>query len=139
MKHVPLILGLSLITTSLFALDCGNLGLTITNNTGATCELKNTIFLYGYYSGGIPRSLPNGATSDTFYITQDNNGIGLELDYRCDNKVVIFLSQQAYCGIYAGSIYASTYGGNDLNAEYRAQEGSYWYGLPGQITWNIHQ
>lgn len=139
-KRTLLCLSLSLLTSALYALDCGNLGITIINNTGGTCELKSSIFIYGYYNSNLPRSIPNGATAPTFYLQQDSDGIGAEFDYRCDNnKVAIFYSFQSYCGIYAGTIVGQAYTGNDLVAEYRREEGSYWNKLPGQITWTLHQ
>ena len=140
MKRLVAALGLFSVSTILFSLDCGYLGITIMNASGHDCKLRNTTLRYGaLYQGGVQAEIPNGTTSKTFYLEQGyKQGAGVTLDYRCDNKVVIFYSLQTRCGLFAGSISGWPYIGNDLALEHWEIIGSSWSPLPGQITWKIN-
>ena len=140
MKRVWITLGLCFTSTILFALNCRNLGITITNATSYNCALSTTSLFYGsLFSGPVPQTISSGETSSTFYMLQDNIGIGVQLDYRCDdNKVVIFYSGQNHCGFSAGKVAGFPYIGSNLGLEHHETKGSYWSNIPGQITWKIY-
>ena len=123
---------------SLFALDCTNFGITITNETVDECVLKSSSLFYGYlFSGMVPLTIPSKATSPKFYLQQDDIGAGIQLNYRCNAKSVSFYSGQEHCNWVAGGIGGDTFGGNDLNVEYQYQYGSRWSNKAGEISWRI--
>lgn len=138
MKRILAILGLLSSSVMAFALGCEHLGITVTNTSPHDCVLKATQLFYGsLYRGGVPAVIPSGTTSPVFYFLQDDIGVGVRLDYRCDNKVVIFYSGQNSCSLGAGDIGGFPYIGNDLPVDHRETMGSWWYGLPGHISWKI--
>jgi hypothetical protein len=121
------------------SLNCQNLGITIANTSAHDCKLRATSLFYGaLFTGGIPGNIPSGTISKVFYMQQDGYGIGIQLDYRCDDKVVVFYSGQNYCNLSAGKIGGWPYIGNDLGLEHHETMGSYWSGVPGQISWKIY-
>lgn len=139
MKKAGLIIGLLFASTSLlFAADCGNLAMTIVNDTDKACVLRYSTFYAGKSEDPIPTLIPAHSTSPKFYLKQDLSGIGLFLDYRCEGNVVTFYSQQESCWFNAGKIAGFDYYVNDLVVDYHAVVGSYWGSLPGQMTWTIH-
>lgn len=138
MKKFILTLGLFSASTPLFALGCESLGITITNQTKDVCELKNVVQYSGALAKGrFPMIIPSGEMTPIFFMQQGYEGAGVQLDYRCGNKLVIFDSWQDYCGFYAGSVAGVVYKGNDLSAEFQTTFGSWWAALPGQIRWTI--
>lgn len=138
MKRQIMTVGLLAASSALFALDCGNLGITIVNSSAHQCVLKHTQLANGYFQNQAPLTIPSGSTSPTFYLTQDSSGVQVELDYRCDDKVVVMNSTQDHCGFMAGYVMGYAYHGNDLVTEHQETIGSYWSEIPGQITWTIH-
>ena len=138
MKRQFVALSLIAASTTLFALDCGNLGITIVNNSPHHCVLKHTVLDGGYFQNQAPLSVPSGSSMPTFYMAQGDNGVDVEFDYRCDGKVVVIGAHQDYCGFMAGYVVGQAYFGNDLVTEHQETIGSYWSETPGQITWTIH-
>lgn len=140
MKKLAVLFALMSISISSFAkINCQNLGITITNQSGHDCKLRINNRYYGsLYQGEIPTHIPNGTTTEVFYMKQSGNGVGIQLDYRCDNKVAIFTSYQDYCYMSAGSVWGTYYIGNDFSTISQPQMGSYWSGMPGQISWKIY-
>ncbi len=130
-------LGMMMASTTLFALDCGNLGITIENTSAHNCVLKHVLLMHGHFQDQVPLSMPSGSTSPVFYLYQDNDGVAVELDYRCDNKLVVINSSQTYCGHTAGYVKGNAYSGNDMVTEHRETMGGYWYATPGQIDWTF--
>lgn len=139
MKRVFSLLGLYFTSTFLLAMDCGSLGITITNMSGQDCVLRNKTVLFGSLIDEVPLTIPSGTTSPTFFIQQVKFiGSFLGLDYRCDNnKLVAFSSIQDFCLFSAGDVRGEIYEGNDLIVEYTKTLGNYWAELPGQIKWTI--
>ena len=141
MKRLVVMSALFSASMSLFAqsLSCQNLGISIKNASEQDCKLRATKLFYGYlYKGAIPVVIPKGTTSNVFFLDQDSTGIGIQIDYRCNDKLVSFYSGQNYCNFYAGDVGGWPYFGNDLGAEYQETIGSYWYSKPGQISWTIY-
>lgn len=139
MKQYLAVLGLAVASTGLYALDCGNLGIRITNMSTQNCTLKHVNLSNGLFLSPAPLNLPSGATSPIFYLQQNEFGISVELDYRCDdNNMVVINSSQTYCAIMAGYVDGWAYNGNDLVTEHQEFTGSYWNATPGQINWTIH-
>lgn len=134
------IIGVTLLAvfSAAFALDCGNLGITIVNSSPHQCVLRHALLMNGYFQNQAPLTIPSGSTSPTFYLAQGSYGIGVELDYRCDDQVVVINSMQEHCGFMAGYVMGNAYFGNDLVTEHQETIGSYWSELPGQITWTIY-
>ena len=138
MKIKCFALSIILTSTALNALDCGHLGITIVNASVHQCVLYAVRTINGYFIDWAPLTILSGTTSPTFYMNQDYYGVSVELNYRCDNKVVIFDSLQGFCDFMAGNIDGSSYIGNDLKTEHKEQLGSFWSSRPGQITWVIN-
>lgn len=126
------------ITSPLFAAFCGNLGITITNETEHDCVLRNTRVDNGFFQDQAPMIIASHSVSPTFYMVQDGSGIDVQLDYRCAKKVAMFYSSQEYCGFSAGNVRGYSYYTNDLSVENQIVIGSYWAATPGQISWRIH-
>lgn len=138
MKRHLTILALLTITSPLFAAFCGNLGITITNETDNDCVLRNTRVDSGLFQDQTPMTIPSHSTSPTFYMVQDSSGVAVQIDYRCDKKVAMFYSSQDYCGFSAGYVQGFSYYTNDLSVDHQIAIGSYWAATPGQISWRIH-
>ena len=140
MKKSLTLAGLLTASPLLFALNCGNLGIKIINNTNQDCQLKNKIISYGMLDQGTPPlNIPKGSESDLFFMYQDNVGVGVQLNYQCGDKRVKFYSYQEYCLIRAGDVGGSWDVWNDLALVNHPKMGSYWSSLPGQITWEIQE
>lgn len=137
MRYPALTLGALLLSTSALALDCGNLGISIENNSGHDCVLKHSTIFNGYSQNATPTVIPNGTTTPVFYLYQDGEGVAVEYDFRCDGKLAEMYSSQSYCGLSAGYVYGSSYAGNDLEVEHQEMSGSYWSSTPGYIHWRI--
>lgn len=138
MKKQLTILALLTITSPLFAAFCGNLGVTIMNETDYDCVLRKTYVEHGFFQDQAPMVIPGHSVSPTFYMAQDSSGIGVQMDYRCAKKVAMFYSSQQYCGFSAGGVDGYSYYTNDLSVENQIVIGSYWAATPGQINWRIH-
>ncbi len=138
MKRITVTLSLLILSTSLFAGYCGNLGITIINVSSHDCVLRNTQVDSGLFQDQAPITIPSNSTSPTFYMAQDNNGVRVLLDYRCDNKAALFYSEQDYCGFRAGNVIGYPLYATDMGLDYQVSMGSYWSAIPGQITWRIY-
>ena len=141
MKRFLLVFALLLSSIQLFANYCGNLGITIENTTAHDCVLRYTRMDYGYMQDQVPTTIPAGSTSPTFYMHQGFFGLAVLLDYRCDNKTLIFYSSQDYCRYSAGMVNGEQFyeNGSELHMDHKIELGSYWSKLPGQITWRIRR
>lgn len=138
-KLAVMFIFMSISIASFAKVNCQHLGITITNQSGHDCKLKiNNQFAGFLQEGEIPTHIPNGATTQVFYMKQDGNGVSIQLDYRCDNKVAIFTSNQQYCYWNSGETWGTYYVGNDFTVMPQSINGSYWSGLPGQISWKIY-
>jgi hypothetical protein len=84
MKRQVMTVGLLAASSALFALDCGNLGITIVNASTHQCVLKHVQLFEGYFQNQAPLTIPSGSTSPMFYLAQNSYGVDVELDYRCD-------------------------------------------------------
>lgn len=127
-------------STSVFSLNCTNLGVRITNTTPYACELKGKSIFYGALAENqIPTTIQSGTATQEFFMKQDDIGIGFTLNYTCGNKNIKFYSYQDYCGIAAGEVggYPETW--NELTMQHMDRMGSYWSGLPGLISWTIQE
>lgn len=139
MKKLMLLINLFVMSTTTFALGCGNLGIKIINATNKECVLKSKGIYYGLPDRGyIPSSIPSGTTSDEFFMRQDDTGIGIQLGYQCGDKKVKFYSYQEYCGWYAGDVGGIVDVWNELDAMATPVFGSWLASTPGRITWLIH-
>ena len=140
MKKTLVIASLLAASTGSFALNCGNLGIKISNTSNQECVIRNKSLFYGFLDKGVvPSSIPSGTTSDTFYMLQDSVGVGIQLAYQCGDKMVKFYSYQEYCLMSAGEVGGVADIWNDLAMNHRETWGSFWFGTPGQITWQIHE
>ncbi len=121
-------------------LSCGYLNITVVNNTGHDCVLRNTkIYNRSRVDGDISQVIANGSMAPTFRIQQTyTNGPSIQLDYQCENKTIAITSRQNYCFLSAGDISGTTESSNNVRAQYNTSLGSYWSGLPGQITWKLY-
>lgn len=129
---------LLLTSTTSMATSCAQLGITIQNETEHECVLKSKRMDQGVLLNEIADVIAPHTQSPVFYTSQDSFGIGLMLDYRCGNKLVMLYSMQEYCFLSAGNVQGFSYYVNDLNTDHRITQGSYWNGVAGQIAWRIY-
>jgi hypothetical protein len=140
MKRLFILLGLSLIASGAFAAGCGELGIVVKNDSNHNCVLKNKIIYYGTLTEStVPTNIPAQSTSQVFYGSQDDVGVGILLTYKCDDELVRFYSWQNYCGfpVGAGTLGGSASEESTLSLSYQTQQGGYLFGRPGQVTWRI--
>ncbi|WP_019215348.1 hypothetical protein [Legionella tunisiensis] len=139
MKRLLVASSLLFTSTILFA-DCSELGISIQNDSNHNCVLKNHIIYYGFFSEStIPTTIPAKTTSNVFYGSQDNIGIGITLTYTCDNELVKFYSAQNYCSFWtgAGDLAGIPYDISTLSLSYEKMPASGLANSPGQIVWRI--
>jgi len=139
MKKIITVITLAAVSAVTFALNCGNLGIRVINATHEDCTLHSKNAFYGIpIAGLLPVQLAAGASSDEFFMQQDNTGIGIQLGYMCNNKKVKFYSYQEYCGISAGEVGGVIDAWNELSVSVSSLiPGSWWSSSPGHIVWVI--
>ena len=132
---------MSLAPTMLFAggLTCGYLNITLINSTANTCLLKtSTIYNGSLADGSIPTTIASGEMTSSFSLQQDyTSGPGMLLEYQCGTNRISFASAQNLCFLEAGSILGQVEVAHNMSISYVDTPGSYWAGLPGQITWTL--
>lgn len=143
MKRINLFLITSLLIISPLAAqanDCGNLNVSISNETGDTCQLLKSETLSGsIIAGSIPQILQNAQGSQTFTIQQSyTSGPSIRLEYRCENKQITFISKQGLCITYSAHILGKTENStSNIKAIYTSKYGSWWNSTPGEIHWTL--
>lgn len=118
--------------------DCANFHIQISNSTKSACVLTSQKVEHGRLITSPPLSiLPND--SKRFDMSQTLYGPAIMLSYQCGSEIITITSQQNYCFMEAGDI-----SGNilhplpqNLNANYAALTGSYYWGRSGSINWSI--
>lgn len=126
--------------TIAIGLDCGHLEIFFINNTGHDCALQKIHITHGEIDKGfIPNIIPTGSISLPFSIQQTySQGPRIQLSYKCQNKTFTVSSEQNYCFFSPGAISGDVNSFNNVHVEYKSTVGSYYYSLPGQITWVVH-
>lgn len=140
MKRLLILTGLLAASPLGLALNCGNLGITIVNNTPFDCQLRNKTVFYGVFDQGTaPLNIASGTTSNPFFMYQDAIGVGVQLGYQCGDKRIKFYSYQERCIFSAGEVGGTPDLWNELTLLKTHKMGSYWSSSPGHITWQIQE
>lgn len=128
-----------LLTSSAIHAGCGDLHIKIINNSNNNCTFKNKVTFYGTLpNASIPTTVAAGQSSSTMIATQDDVGINVLITYMCDREVVKFYSLQQFCGFpAAGYVMGEPHYETTTSLDYQTQDGAYFAGRPGTITWTI--
>lgn len=141
MKKIIGISLLSAICTTCFAHgsnDCGDFHIQISNISKNTCILTSQRVIHGTLITPPPTSImPND--SKRFDMQQTFYGPSITLNYQCGDEIISFTSQQNYCYIEAGDIAGTIThpAPKNLNANFTALSGSFWWSKSGSINWQI--
>jgi hypothetical protein len=120
--------------------NCNKLNIMITNLSPNACTLINSTLRHGYfkYTSSVPMFLPAGTTTSPIILEQSVYGPELELTYACgENKLVTFVSKQNYCFLSAGDVYGDVTYKQNIDADYQATNGSWFWSQHGSINWAI--
>ena len=140
MKKIFILINLLLASTSLSAMGCMGLVVTVDNASTHNCTLKYSTTTNGENKEDPPKTIPAGTTSQGFLVQCDassDHKARIYLDYQCDTQSVLFDSISS-CGMFGSDVTGKSFVGNDVKVDFQTKLGSYWYGLPNQITWTIH-
>lgn len=119
---------------------CGHLVVEVTNLTSTSCQLISSNVVHGitFLSPAVsltPRQTNGFAYEETMF------GPMVDTTYRCGGQRITIRSQQPYCtllqvgaGSPKGTIIEKTAG---IDAHATAATGSYYWGRPGKIAWQI--
>lgn len=134
-----IVLGLALFTSfAAQANNCGNLTITLKNNTGSVCTLRSSHLISGaILFGEVPSKLDDKAKAIALQLQQSYTaGPNIRIEYNCNNKVIDLHSRQDLCIVTPGLVKGS-YNSNGIHADYNTVIGSWWDSLPGQINWDM--
>lgn len=120
--------------------ECGTLSILIVNTTQSTCKLLHQNLIHGYIinASHIPTFIPAGTTAPALDLVQGFGGPEIEMTYQCgDNKKISLYSKQNFCFLAAGSVIGRILDKQNMDAEYSAREGSYFWSQHGTLSWAL--
>lgn len=121
--------------------ECTKLSVLLVNTTHNTCKLLHQNLIHGYIinTSHVPGYIPAGTTAPELDLMQGLiNGPEIELTYQCgDTKKITLRTKQNYCFIGAGSVAGRIMDRQNMDAEYSAKEGSWFWGQHGTISWAL--
>jgi hypothetical protein len=121
--------------------ECTKLSILLVNTTQNTCKLLHQNLIHGFIvnMSHVPGFIPAGTTAPELDLEQGYfGGPEIELTYQCgDNKKITLHSKQNFCFMAAGGVVGHVGDRQNMDAEYSAKEGSWFWGQHGTLSWAL--